>query len=1050
MLVEGQDYDITYTNNIDAGTATVKVTLKGNYSGTANENFVINKAEGIAQVTMEGWKYGESAKSPIVTSTTNDINNVIYTYYTDEGCTLKTTSEQGATEIGGKPVNSELYYVKAVIAETTNYKEVQTTTSFEIKKVILTPTVVLNNKTYDGTTQGTGKITFTQAVNSEIPTATAIFTYEDETSGTGKTVNVTEIELEPDWKVNYELSKNSITLTNGVINKAVLTVSYKNETVFYGETPKLEVIITGFVNDEAEDVIETKPIVKNTNTRVGTYTLTPEGGNATNYSFKMVSGKLTINKKSIQDFSVSLDNTLFTYDGLEKEPVATILYGETELTKDIDYTVSYTNNVNAGTGNIVITGIGNYEGTITKEFTINKSNMNVKVTNYNGTYDGKSHTITLQSTPSNNISIYYSTNTQLTNNNYLTDGNTSIPSRTNVGTDTVYYYIHDTSGNYNDYSSSVNNKNGKIQINAKSILNNSITANLDETTYEYSGKAKEPTPIIKDGTSALIVGKDYTVKYEDNINAGTAKAIITGIGNYSGNLESTFTITKKVLTVNVTAENKIYDTNNIATCELQLSGVVEGEDVTVTCSSSKFANSTVGTGKTVTITGITLHGDDSVNYKLQATTATTKANITKKQLTVTYVSETIDYGDTPTLQVTVTGFAGSETVETAAGYTAPAVTNTNTAIGEYELTPNGGNATNYSFKYVSGTLTINARSNVTVTLSQSTYTYDGTAKKPTVTVKDKDSGETVSTDNYTVTYTNNINAGTATVKVTLKGTYSGTVSKTFTINKANRTITAQTPLYVGKGVNKNLQFTYTGNSDVTATASSSNTEVVTATMTDGDKAGTVKVTGVIAGTGTVTITLPADTNYNKATKIINVTVTDFTIAPTTGTIAKNGTVTITPTILPTSIVNTAAATTVSWKSSNTGVATVSNTSTTKGANITVTGVADGTATITATLNGQSKTAKITVNSVASTTIGSNTTYYTTVQKAIDAAGTNLATVNLLYSGSRTEATKVAAGQNITLNTNGVTLTSTGVTITNEGTLIVNGKGTITGTTRYRK
>ena len=1045
ILIEGQDYDVTYINNIDVGIATVEITLKGNYAGTVTENFIINKAEGTAQVTIEGWTYGESAKSPIVTSTTNDVNNVTYTYYIDEQCTTKTTSANGATEIGGKPVNSGKYYVKATIGESKNYKEVQVTTSFEIKKAILTPTAVLDSKTYDGRVEGTGKITFTDAVNNELPTATAIFTYTDATSGTGKTVNVTDIELDTDWNINYELSKNNITLTNGVINKAILTASYNSETINYGEEPKLEVIITGFVNDETEDVIETKPILKNVNTKVGTYTLTPEGGNATNYSFKMISGTLTINKKSIQDLSVSLDKSLFTYDGIAKEPVVTILYGETTLVKDIDYTVSYINNVNAGTANVVITGIGNYDGTITKEFTIQKANMSVEVTNYNGTYDGKSHTIILQTTPSDNISIYYSTNTELTNSNYDADGNTSIPTRTSAGTDTVYYYIHDTSGNYNDYSSSANNKNGEIQINAKTMLSKDITAKLDETTFTYSGKAKEPTPLIKDGDTTLIVGTDYTVRYEDNINAGTAKVIITGTGNYSGELELTFTITKKALTVNVTVENKVYDGTNTASCEILLTGIVNGEDVTVTSSSSKFANSTVGANKTVTITGITLHGEDSINYRLEETTVTTKADITKKELIATYVSETIEYGETPKLEVIVTGFVGSETAETAAGYTAPEVNNTNTAIGEYELTPEKGTATNYSFKYVSGTLTINARSNVTVTLSPTSYTYDGTAKKPTVTVKDNDTGNTVSTDNYTVTYTNNINAGTATVKVTLKGVYSGTVSKTFTINKATRTITATTPQYVGMGTNKNVTFTYTGNSDVTATVVSNATATIAATMTDGDKGGTVKITGVAAGTGAVTITVPEDANYKKVTKTINVTITDFTIAQATGTIAKGGTITITPTITPASIVNTDAATTISWKSSSTSIATVSNSSTTKGASITVTGVADGTATITATLNGQSKTAKITVNSVASTTIGDKTTYYTTVQKAIDAAGTNSATVKLLYSGSRTEAIKVAAGQNITLNTNGATLTSEGDTITNEGTLIVNGKGTITGT-----
>lgn len=748
------------------------------------------------------------------------------------------------------------------------------------------------------------------------------------------------------------------------------------------------------------------------------------------------------------DVEIEINNTEYTYTGEEITPEIRVLDKDTVLVEGEDYDVTYSNNKDVGTATLTINLKGNYDGTITKEFTIQKANMNVEVINYNGTYDGKSHTITLQTSPSDNISIYYSTNTELTNSNYTTEGNAVIPSRTFAGTDTVYYYIHDTSGNYNDYSSNENNKNGKIQINAKTMLSEEITAQLDETTYTYNGKDKEPIPFIKDGNTTLIVGNDYTINYEDNKNAGTAKAIITGTGNYSGELELTFTINKKKLTPEVTVKNKTYDASSIAPCEISLNGVVEEDDVTVTSSSSTFENSTVGTNKTVTITGITLQGEDSINYELEETTVTTRADIIPKELIATYVSETIEYGETPRLEVTVTGFEGDETAETAAGYNDPKVTNTYTEIGAHELKPTGGTATNYSFKYVSGILTIEAHSNVTVTLSQTSYTYDGNAKTPTVTVKDNETGDTVSTENYTVTYTNNINAGTAIAQVNLKGIYTGTVTTTFTINRANRTITLDDTLddtqYVGKGANKNVTFTYTGNSDVTATVASSATATVSATMTDGDKGGTVKITGVESGTATVTVTVPEDTNYNKATKTINVTVTDFTIEPTTGTIAKGETIEITPTILPTSIVDTAAGTTISWNSSNVNVATVSNTFTTKGAKITVTGVADGTATITATLNGQSKTAIITVKSVASTTIGSNTTYYTTVQKAIDAAGTNGATVKLLYSGSRAEAVTVAEGQNIELNTNGATLTAQKGTLKNYGTLIINGNGFIVG------
>lgn len=79
------------------------------------------------------------------------------------------------------------------------------------------------------------------------------------------------------------------------------------------------------------------------------------------------------------------------------------------------------------------------------------------------------------------------------------------------------------------------------------------------------------------------------------------------------------------------------------------------------------------------------------------------------------------------------------------------------------------------------TQTITIAKPAKITLSQTSYTADGTAKKPAVTVTDSD-GKTIGTANYTVTYTNNTNAGTATAKVTFKGdTYEGTLSANFTI-----------------------------------------------------------------------------------------------------------------------------------------------------------------------------------------------------------------------------------------------------------------------------
>jgi arabinan endo-1,5-alpha-L-arabinosidase len=78
-----------------------------------------------------------------------------------------------------------------------------------------------------------------------------------------------------------------------------------------------------------------------------------------------------------------------------------------------------------------------------------------------------------------------------------------------------------------------------------------------------------------------------------------------------------------------------------------------------------------------------------------------------------------------------------------------------------------------------------------VTLSATSYTYDGKEKKPTVTVKDR-KGNKIASSNYTVTYSNNKNPGTATVKITFKGNYSGSISKKFTIAVKGTSISSLT------------------------------------------------------------------------------------------------------------------------------------------------------------------------------------------------------------------------------------------------------------------
>ncbi len=126
--------------------------------------------------------------------------------------------------------------------------------------------------------------------------------------------------------------------------------------------------------------------LSNANTKVGDYTLTPVGGSAKNYTFKYVSGILNIVAPPSENISASVSPTSYNYDGTAKEPVASVYDGSAEFVLDIDYTVSYENNVNAGTATATITLQGNYSGTLVREFTINKISMAATVDIANWTY----------------------------------------------------------------------------------------------------------------------------------------------------------------------------------------------------------------------------------------------------------------------------------------------------------------------------------------------------------------------------------------------------------------------------------------------------------------------------------------------------------------------------------------------------------------------------------------------------------------------------------------------------------------------------------------
>ncbi|MCI8591593.1 MAG: leucine-rich repeat protein [Lachnospiraceae bacterium] len=102
------------------------------------------------------------------------------------------------------------------------------------------------------------------------------------------------------------------------------------------------------------------------------------GGLAFTNGPQLSSGKFegTIRTASVADCQVSFPSESIVYDGTDKCPAVQVSYGTT-LTRDVDYTLTYKNNRNAGTASVEIRGKGDYTGTAIRNFTIAKAGQTV-------------------------------------------------------------------------------------------------------------------------------------------------------------------------------------------------------------------------------------------------------------------------------------------------------------------------------------------------------------------------------------------------------------------------------------------------------------------------------------------------------------------------------------------------------------------------------------------------------------------------------------------------------------------------------------------------
>ena len=418
---------------------------------------------------------------------------------------------------------------------------------------------------------------------------------------------------------------------------------------------------------------------------VGTTTVTAKQAGNNEYEPFLRNFTLTVTGKNASNLTIN-PIAAVTYNGSAQTPTVTVMDGSTTLTSGTDYTVAYSNNTNAGTATVTITGMGNYTGTKNANFTINPKNAsNLTISDIAAvTYNGSAQTPT--------VTVKDGTTT-LTNGTHYT---VSYSNNTNAGTATVTIT---GMGNY------TGTKNANFTINPKRAYNLTIS---DIAAVTYNGSAQTPTVTVKDGTTTLTNGTHYTVSYSNNTNAGTATVTITGKGNYTSTTSTYFTINPKNasnLTINSIAAQTYSGSAKTPTVTVKdgTTTLVSGTDYTVSYSS----NINAGTA-TVTITG-------KGNY-----TSTKSANFTinKAPLTITAKSYIINQkDDLPEFEVTYDGFKNAETSSVLT--TLPTITCDATdseTVGVFDITPSGAAATNYSFNYVKGTLTVNTVESVTIAM----------------------------------------------------------------------------------------------------------------------------------------------------------------------------------------------------------------------------------------------------------------------------------------------------------------------------------------------
>ena len=279
--------------------------------------------------------------------------------------------------------------------------------------------------------------------------------------------------------------------------------------------------------------------------------------------------KIVVSKKSLNNGLLTLSETSYVYDGTYKKPAATVTFGGKVLQEGKDYTISYRNNLNVGVTTVIATGMGDYTGYTSKNFTITKRAMAGGTVSVASSVSFTGSNIT----PSVTVKVAGRTLTS------GTDYTVSYSNNKNVGTSNVYVY---GKGNYSgslsakfdivpakqqiqkletkykgfyiDWAQKGSATGYDIEYSVNSNMSGAVSKHLTANkpdTLTVNGLSGDKTYYVRVRSYTNVNGKVYYGAWSDVKSIKTAnnditKATVSGI--------STKAFTGKAITQNVTVK----------------------------------------------------------------------------------------------------------------------------------------------------------------------------------------------------------------------------------------------------------------------------------------------------------------------------------------------------------------------------------------------------------------------------------------------------------------------------------------------------------------